>query len=90
MNKAGATTARRNATKYTPQTSIRPRAVRYIVTEFGSRGIIRYPMNSVPAKLPRVLIEVNRPTLPPTPATEEVITRTRNGPVIASSARGTK
>ena len=33
---------------------------------------------------------VSRPTLPPTPATEEVMTRTRNGPVMASSARGTK
>ena len=47
-------------------------------------------MSIVPARLPSVLIEVNRPTLPPTPEIEEVITRTRNGPVIASSASGKK
>jgi hypothetical protein len=47
-------------------------------------------MSSVPARLPSVPMEVSRPTLPPTPATDEVITRTRNGPVIASNASGTK
>src|SRR5882762_11167164 len=47
-------------------------------------------MSIVPTKLPSVPIDVNRPTFPPTPDTEDVITRTRNGPVIASNASGTK
>jgi hypothetical protein len=41
-------------------------------------------------RLPRVLMDERRPTLPPTPWSEEVITLTTNGQVMARSERGTK
>src|SRR5258707_14561451 len=72
------------------ETSIRAIEVTYMVTEFGRSGIMRYPMSIVPAKLPSVLTAVSRPTLPPTPAREDVITRTRKGHVIANNASGTQ
>ena len=44
----------------------------------------------VPAKLPRVLTAVSRPTLPPTPLTETVRTRIKKGQTIASKQSGMK
>ena len=61
-----------------------------MVTEFGKRGINTYPIKTVPATLPRVLMADNRPTLSPTFWIDWVRSRTRKGPVIASKASGTK
>src|SRR5262245_8002806 len=76
--------------KYPPETRSSNRAVMYMVVEFGRSGIRTYPMRRVPIKLPTVLTEVRRPTLPPTPEMDEVIIRMRKGPVMASKARGRK
>ena len=65
-------------------------AVISMVTEFGNRGINTYPINTVPATLPKVLMADNRPTLSPTFWIDCVSNRTRNGPVIASRASGTR
>src|SRR3954451_8529144 len=66
------------------------KAVAYMVIELGKNGIMKYPMSRVPTKLPSVLMEVSRPTFPPTPVTDEVMTRTMNGPGIANRAKGIK
>ena len=61
-----------------------------MVTELGKRGIKTYPIKSVPATLPKVLIAERRPTLNPTLRTDSVSNLTRKGTVMANNARGIK
>ena len=65
-------------------------AVMSMVTELGRCGIRTNPINTAPATLPSVLMAVSRPMLVPTFFTDWVSMRTRNGPVIASNANGTR
>ena len=48
------------------------------------------PISSAPATLPSVLMAVSRPMLVPIVLTDCVSMRTRNGPVIANKANGTR